>query len=64
MAGIAGANDLGMVDAHYRRENIGRMAVFADIRRLNVPAVLAGCFRAVMAAHTVAGDIQMIEVRR
>ena len=64
MAGIAGANDLGMVYAHYRRENVGRMAVFADIRSLNVPAVLAGRFRTVMAADAVASDIQMIEVRR
>lgn len=64
MAGIAGADYLGVVDAHYWRKDVGRMAVFANVRSLNVPAVLAGRFRAVMAAHTVARDIQVIEVRR
>jgi len=64
VAGIAGSYDLCVVNAHHWREDVGRMAVFANVGSLNVPAVFAGRFRAVMAAHTVASDIQVIEVRR
>jgi len=36
VAGTAGANNLAVIDAHDRHENIGRMAVFAEVRRLNM----------------------------
>jgi len=39
------------------------VAVLTDACRLNVPAILAGCVRAVMAADTISGDVQVIEIR-
>ena len=62
MAGVAGADHLGVINGHDWRKHIGGMAVFTDIGRLNVPPVLAGGLDAVMAADTVATDIQVIEI--
>jgi len=39
------------------------MAVFADIRRLNVCRAFAGRVRAVMAAKTISDDVHVIEIR-
>jgi len=64
VAGRTRPEHLGMVDGDNRREDIGRVTVFAHIRRLDVRRILAGRIRAVMAAHTVARDIYVIEVRR
>jgi len=33
VAGATGTQDLGVIDDHHRREYIGRVAVFTDIRR-------------------------------
>ena len=64
MTGTAGADDLRVVDRNDRCEHIGCVAVLADVSRLDVRLVLAGCFGAVMAADAVVGDIRMIEIRR
>ena len=38
------------------------MAVFADIRRLHMRKILAGRFDTVVAAHAVAGDVEVVEI--
>ncbi len=52
-----------MIDGENRRENVGVMAVLADIAGLDVRRVLAGRFHAVVAVDTVASDVDMVEVR-
>ena len=64
VTGATGAQYLGVIDSDYRRPQVRGVAVFADIRRLNVRRSFAGCLGAVMAADAVAGDVQMIEIRR
>ena len=64
VAGRAGSQHLGMVDGDNRREDVGRVTVFAHIRRLYMRWILAGRIRAVMAARTVAGDVDVVEIRR
>ena len=64
MAGSATPDYLGVIDGHHRHEDIGAVAIFTDIRRLNMREILAGCVRAVMAADTVASDINVVEIRR
>ena len=63
MATVAGPDYLGVIDAHYRREDIRVMAVFTDICRLNVSTVFTDRLGAVMTANTGTGDIQVIEIR-
>ncbi len=63
VARATGADDLGVVDGEDRREDVGRMAVLADVGGLNVGGVLARRLGAVMAAGAVATNIDVIEVR-
>jgi len=60
----AGTDDLGVIDGQHRRKDVGGMAVFTDIRRSNVPAILANCFRTVVTTNAVAGNIQVIKICR
>ena len=64
VTGAARTNYLRMVDRKYRREQIGVVAVFAHIARLNMCRILADGRGTVMAAKTVARDIDVIEIRR
>ena len=64
VAGTAGSQNLGVIDNDNRRPQACCMAVFADVRRTNVCQIFASRVRTVMAADTVAGDIDVIEVRR
>jgi len=64
VAGRARTKHLCMVNGHHRRKNIRRVTVFADIGRLYMRLVLTYRIRAVMTAHTVAGDIDVVEIRR
>ena len=64
MAGIAGSNDLRVINGHHRREHIRGVAVFTEIRRLNVCRVFAGSICAIVAPNTISADVQMIEIRR
>ena len=64
MAGAAGANDLSVVDRVNRYPGVRRMAVLANIGRLNMRQVLARSVGAVMAAGTVTRNIYVIEIRR
>ena len=63
VAGAAGAYYLGVIDRQHGRKQIRRVAIFADIGRLNVGGVLADCIRAVVTADAIARDIDVIEVR-
>ena len=64
VAGRTRAKHLCVVDCEYRRKHIGGVTVFTDVRCLNVRRVLTNCIGAVMAADTVADNIDVIEIRR
>lgn len=53
-----------MIDSRHRRPNCNAVTVFANVCRQYVLRVLAGGNRAVVAAHAIADDIRMIEIRR
>lgn len=53
-----------MVDGANRGPDIGSVAVFADVARLNVCEILARGICAVVAVNTVICDVRVIEVRR
>ena len=53
-----------MIDLHHGDEYIGVVAIFANVRRLNVRQVLANRVHAVMAINAIASDVQMIEICR
>ncbi len=61
VAGAAGAKDLGVVDNHDGHENVGRMAVFADICRLRVGYAFPCCITAVVAIYAIGGNRGVIE---
>jgi len=64
MAGAASADYLGVVHSESWNPDVGIMAVFANIRCQNVRRVLASRFDAVVAAYAIAGDADVIEIRR
>ena len=64
MAGDTGSNYLRVIDGQRRCKHIGRVAVLADIRCLNVCRIFAGCVRTVMTADAVTGDVDVIEICR
>ena len=64
VAGATSTQDLGVVDNYHRREYIGRVAVFTDIRRQGVCRIFARCVRTVVAIYAIAGDGRVIEERR
>jgi len=64
MAGATGAYDLGVIDGKRRYKHIGAVAILADISRLYMCRRLAGGLCAVVAAHAIASDIDVIEVGR
>ena len=61
MAGGAGADDVGVIDAGDRDPAAGAVAVLADGVGLDMGGVLAGGFGAVVAADAVAGDVAVVE---
>jgi len=63
MAGVAASYYLGVINSHHRREYIRGVAVFTNIRRLDVCRVLADRLSTVVAAKTVTGDVHVIEIR-
>lgn len=64
MAGTAGAKHLRVINRVNGYPDVRGMAVFANIARLKMGRILARCIRAVMAAGTVAGNVDVIEIRR
>lgn len=64
MARATGSGDLRMVYRIHRREDVGVVTVFANVRRRYVSRVLARGIRAVVAACAIAAYVDMIEVGR
>lgn len=64
VASATGADDLRMVYCKSGYPNRRIVAVFADVRRVNMCRVLAGGVGTVMTACAVAGDIDVIKVCR
>jgi len=64
VTGIAGANDLHVINQVGRRENDIVVTVFANIARLYMCRVLAERVGAVMTAEAIIGDVDVIEIRR
>ena len=65
MTGAADADDLSVINRKRGCKDIGRVAILADIAGLNMRRrIFASSIHAVMAVDAVAGDIQMVEVRR
>lgn len=62
MTGCAGTEYLCVIDDEHRREDIGAVAVFADIGCLNMCGILAGGFGAIVAVDTIPRNIDVIEV--
>jgi len=63
VTGAASADDLGVVHGECWNPDIGIVTVFANFRCQNVRRILAGCFNAIVAACTIAGDTYVIEIR-
>jgi len=64
MTGTAAAQNLCVIDGKHGRPNVRCVAVLANIAGLYVCRGLADGLRAVVAAHTIASDVDVIEVRR
>ena len=63
MTGSAGAEDLCVIDRCDGSEDVRRVAVLTNIRRLDVCWRFANGVGAIVAIEAVAHDIYMIEVR-
>ena len=61
VATAAAALHLGMVDSNDRPPDRRTVAVFADSRRQDMCGRFAGSVNAVVAAHAVGNDVDMIE---
>lgn len=57
-------DDLSVVNCADRCPDIGVMAVFANVARLNMRKILARCICAVVTANAVIRNIRVIEIRR
>jgi len=64
MTRAASAKYLRVIDSNYRRPYVRVVAIFTNIAAQDMCGALAGCFRAVVAADAIAGDIHVIEVGR
>ena len=63
MTGITGANDLRVINGEHRHPDVGRVAVFANIRGLDVSWRLTCRIGTVMAAGAITRDIHVIKIR-
>lgn len=63
VARSAGADYLRVIDGDYRFERNGIVAILADIRRLYMRSTLASRRSAVVTAHAIPHDADMIEDR-
>ncbi len=64
MTAAAGPDNLRVINTHYGRKYIGRVAVLAHIGRLDVCCILACGINAVVTAHAIARDVYVIKIRR
>lgn len=53
-----------MIDGECWRKDVGVVAVFAHITRLNVRQILACCVHTIVAVDATSGDVQMVEIGR
>ena len=58
------SDNLRMVDPVDRHENNVVMAVLADIAGLDMRRILANRLNAVVTAEAIAGDVDVVEIRR
>lgn len=58
------AENLCVIDGHYRHPDRWVVAIFTNVRCLNMHGAFAGRIRTVMAIHAVAHNIQVIEIGR
>ena len=63
MTRAAGPNYLGVVDCKGRNPGVWCMAIFADDTGKNMVGILARCVSAVVAARTIARDVDVVKVR-
>jgi hypothetical protein len=64
VATVTGTDHLSMVNGKCGREDVGVMAVLADITGCDMREVLTDCFNAVVAVDTTTGNVQVIEIGR
>ena len=64
MAGATTAQNLGVIDGHRRRKDVGGVAVLTDVRCLHVGRILANCVGTVVATDAVTSDVHVIEIGR
>ncbi len=64
VAGTTATDHLRVIDTDHGLPQVGAVAIFTDGARLNMCRTLARGLDAVMAAGTIAGDAQVIKVRR
>ena len=64
VAGVTGTNNVQVIDPICRCEDDIVMTVLADIGGLEMRWILACRIRAIVAAEAIAGDVDVIEVRR
>jgi len=64
MTRATSSNNLSVVNRKCRNPGVRCMAIFADNTGKNMVGVLARCIRTVVAARTIACDIDVIKVRR
>ena len=64
VTGRAGAKHLRVINCHYGRKHIRGVAVLANIGCQDVRWILAGRVCAVMAAHAVTRDVDVVKVGR
>ncbi len=64
VTGAATANDLRVVDNYDRSEYGSAVAIFADVRCLDVGRILTNCLRTVMAVDAIRCNQTVIERRR
>ena len=64
MAGNTGADCLRMIDGKHRHPYVRVVTILTHIARLYVRERFALCLHAVVAAYTIAGNIQVVEVCR
>ena len=64
VAGVAGSADLCVIDRVGGYPDVRCMAIFTNIRGLNVSRILACRVGAIVAAGTISRDVHVIEIRR
>ena len=64
MTAVACTDDLCVVYGKDRCKYVGVVAVLADVTGLNVSEILARGIGAIVTVDTVAGNVEMIKVRR